>query len=392
MCPIRDWASLEACKDYADAVYFGVSDLSLRANANAIKTSELKKFVAKCHKYKIKAYLAANAVFYNDDLKKAEVLMKKAKVAQVDAVIVWDPAAIKIAKKLKLNIFISTQANVSNWQTVEFYRQLGAKRVVLAREMSLAQIKELRKKTKIEIETFVHGAMCVAISGRCVLSSYLYGTSANCGTCAQPCRKAWTLRDPEGNEIVTEGKYFLSAKDLCMIEHIPELVKAGIDSFKIEGRRRDAKYIATTARVYREAMDDYLAGTYTKEKIKTWRADLETVYNRGYSTGFYFSKPGREGIGFEKADNVSTLKKELVGFVLNYYSKIGVAEIRLQHRGIKIGDQVLFEGDKNYLEEIANSLQIKNQPIKKSVKGQDVAMKVSKPVKRNDKVFVLVER
>lgn len=389
MCPIRDWASLEACKKYADAVYFGVSDLSLRANANAIKPGEMAAFVRKCHSYKIKAYLTLNAVIYNDDIKRAETMIKKAKAAKVDAVIVWDPAVIESARKNKINFFISTQANISNWQTAEFYKSLGAKRVVLAREMSLEDIKKLRKKTKVQIETFVHGAMCMAISGRCALSSYLYGKTANCGNCAQPCRKEWLLTDSEGNQVSVEGKYFLSAKDLCMIEYVPELIKAGIDSFKIEGRRRDPKYIEVTSRCYREAIDSVYAGNFTKVKAMAWKSELEKVYNRGYSTGFYFSKPGKEGIGYEKADNVSHVKRILAGQVIKYYPKVGVAEIKLNHGPIKNNDNILIEGARTYLEHQVSSMEIANKKIERGEKGQDVAIQILQKVKTGDKVFVL---
>ena len=389
MCPIRDWASLEACKNYADAVYFGVSDLSLRANANALKPGDMLKFVKKCHKYGIKAYLTVNAVIYNNNLTKAEQLIQKAKKAKIDAVIVWDPAAIELARKYRVPFFISTQANVSNWRTANFYANLGAKRVVLAREMSLKQIKELRKKVKIEIETFVHGAMCVAISGRCLLSSYLYGKSANCGNCAQPCRKEWILSDSEGNAISTEGKYFMSAKDLRMIEHIPELIKAGIDSFKIEGRRRDPRYIETTARCYREAVDSYFSRTYTKEKIEKWRKDLYDIYNRGYSTGFYFSAPGKEGISFEKADNSSKIKKTLVGFVTKYYGKIGVAEIILKSGKLKKGDGIVIEGKSTFVQQTVESMESKNKQIQVAEKGEIIAIKVCLQVRKNDKILVL---
>lgn len=392
MCPIRDWASLEACKDYADAVFFGVSDLSLRVNADAFTMGDMPRFVKKCHSYKIKAYLTINAVLYNEDIPKAEKLIKKAKTVGVDAVIVWDPAAIEIAKKEKMTFFISTQANIANWQTAKFYAGLGAKRIVLAREMSLRQIKELRKKVDIEIETFVHGAMCMAISGRCVLSGYLYGKSANCGACAQPCRKEWILSDSEGNKISVDGKSFLSAKDLNMIAHIPELIKAGIDSFKIEGRRRDPRYIGITARCYREAIDAYFANTYTKEKITRWNEELSQVYNRGYSTGFYFGVPGSEGIGFDKSDNLSPVKKAAVGYILNYFLRIGVAEIRLNQRGIKVGETILVEGKTTFLEQKIASMEMENTPVERAHKGQNVAVKLNKKVRAGDRVAVLVER
>jgi U32 family peptidase len=382
MCPIKDWSSLEACKDYADAVYFGVDDLSLRARAG-IKLKELSLFVKKCHDLKIKAYLTLNSAIYNKDLKKAETIVKLSKRANVDALIVWDFAAIELAKKYKVPFIISTQMNVCNVKSAMFFKKLGAKRIVLAREVNLKDIIEIKKKVKIEIEVFVHGAMCLAISGRCILSSYLYGKSSNCGSCAQPCRKKWILSDDEGNAIANEGKYFLSAKDLCMIEHIPQLIKAGIDSFKIEGRRRDAKYIEVTARCYRQAIDAY----YSKKKVNL-KQELSKAYNRGFSTGFYFSVPSKEGIGYDKADNVSSVKKIYVGDVVKYYPKIKVMALKLSHRGIKKGEKIIVEGQKTFIEETVSSIHFKTKDVDKGLKGQEVGVFIKGKVRKGDKVFL----
>lgn len=392
MSPIKNWASLEACKNYADAVYFGIADLSLRARTNSLTLKDVPKFVLKCHEYGIKAYMTINSVIYNDDLKIAEKLVKKAKEAKVDAIIVWDLAVIEIAKKEKIPFIISTQANVSNYKTAEFYKKLGAKRVVLARELTLKQIKEIKQKVNIEIETFVHGAMCVAISGRCVLSAYLFNKSSNCGACAQPCRKLWKLSDDKGNEFETEGKYFLNAKDLCMIEFVPELIKAGIDSFKIEGRRRDPKYIEVTAKCYREAVDAYYNKTFTKEKVEAWKEQLVKVYNRGFSTGFYFGEPGKEGISYDQADNISKYEKVLVGHITHYYPKIGVALIDLKHKGLNVNENIQIEGEKTFIEQKVDSMEMKNKEIKKSKKGEEIGIKVKERVYNNDNVFVLKER
>ena len=392
MSPIKNWASLEACKKYADAVYFGVPDLSLRSRSNDLTLKVIPSFVEKCHQYGIKAYMTINSVLYNDDIKTAEKLVKKAKEGKVDAIIVWDFAVIEIAKKEKVPFIISTQANVSNYKTAEFYKKLGAKRIVLAREMTLKQVKEVKDKVSIEIETFVHGAMCVAISGRCLLSSYLFNKSSNCGSCAQPCRKLWKLSDDKGNEFETEGNYFLNAKDLCMIEFVPELIKAGIDSFKIEGRRRDPKYIEVTARCYREAIDAYFNKTFTKEKVEEWKKQLIEVYNRGFSTGFYFGTPGKEGISYNQADNISKYEKVLVGNVTHYYSKIGVAEIELKHRNLSVGENIQIEGEKTFIEQKIESMQVENKDVKKGKKGEEIAIKVQEKVYKNDNIFILKER
>jgi putative protease len=391
MCPIRDWASLEACKQYADAVYFGVSELNMRA-ASGIETGEMESFVKKVHSYGLKAYLTVNSVIYNPDIEKAEKLVKKAKKAGVDAVIVWDPAVIEIAKKNKVPFIVSTQANVSNWKSSEFYKSLGAKRIVLAREMTLNQIKELRKKVNIEIEAFVHGAMCMAISGRCILSAYLYDKSSNCGSCAQPCRKEWTLTDDEGHKISNEGQYFMSAKDMNMIEFVPELIKAGIDSFKIEGRRRDPKYIEVTSRCYREAIDSYFSKTFTDEKVENWKDELSTVYNRGFSTGFYFGTPGKEGISYDKADNVSSVRKMLVGYVTHYYPKVKSGAVSLNHLNLKVGERIIVEGEHTFIEQDVTSIQIDNKDVKAGKKGEEVAVVFNDIVRKNDKVFLIKKR
>ncbi|MDD5639649.1 MAG: U32 family peptidase [Candidatus Pacebacteria bacterium] len=393
MSPIKDWASLEACKKYCNAVYFGVEDLNLRARSDAIKTSEMKSFAEECHKNKIKAYLTINSVIYDCSIKKAEKLVEKAKISGIDAVIVWDPAVIEIAKKWKMPFIISTQANVSNIDTIKFYKNLGAKRVVLARELSLEQIRKIKKAVKnIEIEIFVHGAMCVAISGRCILSAYLFGKSSNCGSCAQPCRKEWFLTDENGNSFATEGKYFLNAKDLCMIEFIPELIESGVESFKIEGRRRDPKYIETTAKCYREAIDSYFDKTFSDEKVKKWKKELINVYNRGFSTGFYFSEPGKEGISYNQADNISRYKKELVGNIKHCYPKAKAISLDLKHTGIKIGDKIVIEGAKTFLEQKISSIEVENKKVKKALKGQEVAILINGSAANGDKVFIIKKR
>jgi len=266
---------------------------------------------------------------------------------------------------------------------------MGAKRIVLAREMSLRQIKELKKKVDVEIETFIHGAMCLAVSGRCILSSYLYSKSANCGYCSQPCRKQWFLSDEEGNVLVNEGKYFLSSKDLCLIEYIPELIKAGIDAFKIEGRRRDPKYIETTSRCYRQAIDSYFDKTFTKEKVKEWKKELSSVYNRGFSTGFYFSVPGKEGISYDKADNASLVKKIYIGDVLHYYPKLQVISLKLKHQGLKQGERIIIEGEKTFIEQSVSSIHWQGKPVKKTAKGEEIGLKIKGRARRGDKVFTL---
>lgn len=388
LAPIRNWASLDACKDYANAVYFGCSDLSMRARSNNILLSELDRFIKKCHKYNIKAYLTLNSVIYNNDLDKAEKIIKSAKLAKVEALIVWDPAVIALAKKYKVKFHISTQANISNWQTAKFYQDLGASRLVLARELTLNQIKEIISKVNVEIETFVHGAMCMAISGRCLLSASLYNKSANCGSCAQPCRERWTIKSENGKVLDNFGKYFYSSKDLCMIEHVDKLVKTGITSFKIEGRRRDPKYVEITSKCYREALDSFYANKYSKNNINNWKKELINVYNRGFTTGFYFGDPKKEGITYDHADNISPIKKISIGKVLHYFTRSRAASIRLSHRGIKVGEKITFDGNKTYFDQMIDSIEIEGNKVNRGLKGNEVAVLVDKRVRKNDNVYI----
>ncbi len=390
MSPIKSKSSLQACKSYADAVYFSVDDFSMRAKAN-LTLKDLPGFVSSCHKNNIKAYLALNSVIYNNDLAKLEKIVQKAKKSKIDALIVWDLATIELTKSYNLPFIISTQANVSNFKAAQFYEKLGAKRIVLARELSLEQIKEIKKKTKIEIEVFVHGAMCLAISGRCTLSAYFENKSANKGSCYQLCRREWTMLDKYNNKLITTGKYFLSPKDLCMIEYIPELIESGIDAFKIEGRNRDNQYIKTTARIYKQAINDYYNKDYSKKKAQGWKKELKKVYNRNFTTGFYFGQPTSSGINFNHSGNAGSLKKLLLGQVVHYYSKEKVAVISLIHKSLEIGEKISIEGKTTFFEQEVNSIQVNNQIIEKGEKGQEIGIKVKKQVRENDKVFIIKE-
>ncbi|MGM0439430.1 MAG: U32 family peptidase [Patescibacteria group bacterium] len=390
MSPVKNRAGLEAAAPFADAVYFGVSELNLRANSKGVTLDSLSGFMKDCHEKQLKGYMTVNSTLYNDDIKKAEEVIKTAKKAKVDAVIVWDPAAIQIANDLGIDFFISTQANISNWQAAKFYQDVGAKRVILAREMTLDQIEEVRKKVDLEIESFIHGAMCLAESGRCILSGFYESSSANRGACNQLCRRRFKLIDDKGNVLETDGKHFLSPKDLCMIEHIPEMIEAGIDSFKIEGRQRSSKYVRETAKYYRKAIDSYFEGDFSIKKAKKWKENLKKVYNRGFSTGFYFGDPGPEGISFTSG-NAGTMKRLQLGRVNHFYTKSSVVTIDLVHRGLKVGDKILIEGDTTYLEQEVRSMEIDGEKVERAKKGDEIGVKISSRARKNDRVYVLFE-
>ncbi|MDD3041965.1 MAG: U32 family peptidase [Methanosarcinaceae archaeon] len=386
---IRNLAGLAACAPYADAVYFSTDLLSLRARAKEISLEGLGAFVAEVHARGLRAYLAVNSTVNEARLEDASSVIDAAAKAGVDAVIAWDPAVILRAGAAGLSIHISTQANVTNHESAEFYRGLGAKRIVLSRELSLAEIREIKKKTEVEIEAFVHGAMCMAVSGRCHLSAYVLGRSGNCGECTQPCRWEWTLHGENGIVAESRGRYLLSAKDLCMIEHVPELIEAGIDSFKVEGRLRDPSYLETVARCYRHAIEACFAGNYSRELAEDWKEELASVYNRGFSTGFYFGVPGLEGFSPEKGMNASEQKKKAAGVVMNYYPGQQAAAVRLLERGIKLGDDIIIEGSTTYLRQKVGSLLKAGKALDAAGQGEVVGLSVEAKVRKNDRVYIL---
>lgn len=386
---IRNLAGLEACYRFADAVYFSSDRLSLRAKAKDITLEGLSSFVSEVKTRGLKAYLAVNSSVSEDRLEDVSDILSAAKQAGVDAVIAWDPAVILKALKAGIRVHISTQANVTNHESTEFYRTLGAERIVLSRELSLDEISKIVRKTEVEIETFVHGAMCTAVSGRCHLSAYILGRSGNCGECTQPCRWEWELHGEGGTVVKSLGKYLLSARDLCMIGHIPELFSAGIDSFKVEGRLRDPSYLEVVSRCYREAIDACAAGTYTPEKAAAWRRELASVYNRGFSTGFYFGAPGLDGFSPEKDMNASERKRRAAGVVENYYPKQHAAAVRLLESGISIGDAIIIEGQRTYLRQQVCSMKKGGMELQRAEKGDTVGLAVDAVVRKNDRVFIV---
>lgn len=286
----------------ADAVYIGGEAFGLRASAKNFSPEEMKEGIAFAHARNVKVYVTANILAHNRDLEGARAYFEELKEIAPDALIISDPGIFAIAKEVlpDMEIHISTQANNTNYGTYLFWHRMGAKRVVSARELSLAEIREIREHIpeELEIETFVHGAMCISYSGRCLLSSFLAGRDANQGACTHPCRWKYALVEEKrpGQYMPVEendrGTYIFNSKDLCMIEHIPELIEAGIDSFKIEGRMKTALYVATVARTYRMAIDDYLKDAdYYRQRLPFYREEISKCTYRQYTTGFFFGKP-----------------------------------------------------------------------------------------------------
>lgn len=401
LAPLKNSKALTAVLGKANAVYFGIESLNMRMYSDNFKLADLPKIVERCHNNNIKAYLTTNVVIYENELKLLEKTINEAKHAEIDAIIAHDVAAIELAKEQGLKYHISTQANISNSKAALFYESLGAERLILARELSLEQIKEIKSTlTTSEIETFVHGAQCTSISGRCYFSAEICGSqdySANRGKCVQPCRRRWTVRDEENNELLYDGFFFINTKDLCMIEHIPHLIEANIDSFKIEGRMRDPIYVEQVISCYREAIDAHYDNSFTKEKVTEWMKRLNKVYNRGFSTGFYFGTPKGSEISASQEGNRSDFKKREIGKVLSYFRDKNVAKILLTSGQLKLDDEIFIIGTHTdtYVRQKITSIQIKQKKnlteTPKVTKGNriTVGIIVDNPVKKNDKLFKL---
>jgi|TARA_B100002003_G_C14122263_1_gene539845 putative protease len=390
LSPVQDFVSLTAAiQAGADAIYFGIKGLNMRAGARNFLIKDLKKIIEQCHKNKVKAYLALNTIIYDKELKNVQSLLKKAKEAKVDAIIAWDFSIINEANKLNLPIHISTQASLANFEAIKTLKKQykNIQRVILARELDLTQISSIisqlkKAKINIEIETFIHGAMCVSVSGRCFLSQEVFGKSANRGECLQPCRRLYTIKDvEEGHEFELGPDYVLSPKDLCTITIIDKLLTSGISCFKIEGRNRSPEYVKVVTEVYREAIDNKKA-----DKKKLFKK-LKTVYNRGFSKGFYLGKPIDEWS--KDYGSQASKKKIYVGVVKNFYKKHSVAEIKVETHGIKIGDHLMIQGNKTgVIEQKVNSMQINHKEVKQIKKGK-IGIKLEKSSRENDKVFVI---
>lgn len=381
MAPAGDLPMLTAAvKAGADAVYFGLNDFSMRASSKNFKLSDLDEMREVCNSSprKVKMYLTLNTIIYDEELQQLEEIITQVK-GKVDAIICWDHAVMLLCKKNDIPFFVSTQASVANTRAAEYYKHLGAVRVVLARELNLEQIKKI--SSVIDVECFAHGAMCVAVSGRCFMSQFTYDRSANRGECNQNCRRSYTVTDDAGHELSVENSRIMSAKDLCTLAFIPAMKEAGVISFKIEGRGRDARYVDTVTKAYRKALDNDLS----HEEIQAEIEKLKTVFNREFSSGFFLGKPTDHD--FSITDNgAATEAKQTLGKVINYYSKNQVAIIKLLN-DLAVGDKIVVIGNKTGIETtIVSSMEIENRVVGKATRGEMVGIKIP-GIRKNDSVY-----
>ena len=346
----------------------------------------------------MKSYLTLNIVLYDEDIEPMKEALQAAKAAGITAVIASDMAAITYARELGIEVHISTQLSISNSQSLKFYAQY-ADVIVLARELNLGQVKEIkatidREQIKgpsgrlLEIEMFCHGALCMAISGKCYLSLHEYGASANRGSCYQLCRRGYSVTDLEtGNTLEIDNKYIMSPKDLCTIEFMDKIIDAGVTVFKIEGRARSAEYVKTVARCYRDAADAVLAGKYTPEYASELKERLSTVFNRGFWDGYY--QGARLGEWSEVYGNKATKSKKYIGKVTNYFSNIGVAEILIETGSISVGDNVIIIGPSTGVVEVTvEEIRVDLKSTESAVKGEYCSIAVPEKLRRSDKLYL----
>lgn len=400
MAPAGNFESLMAAiQGGADAVYFGIGNLNMRSHsANNFTPDDLYKIVEICKEHNVRTYLTLNIVLYNQDIAPMQEALDTAKQAGITAVIASDMAAIIYARKIGLEVHISTQLNVSNYESLAFYAQF-ADVVVLARELSLTQVKEIHEMVIannlkgpsgniVQLEMFCHGALCMAVSGKCYLSLHSYNTSANRGACYQLCRRSYLVTDAEtGNKLEIDNKYIMSPKDLCTIEFVDKMLDAGISVFKIEGRARSAEYVKTVVRAYKNAINAVQQGNFNKELAESLKKELSTVFNRGFWDGYY--QGAKLGEWSEVYGSKATKKKTYIGKVTNYFSNIGVAEIFIETGELNVGDNILIIGPSTGVIEIKiPEIRVDLKPTDKTIKGEYCSIPIAEKLRRSDKIYL----
>ncbi|MBN9283311.1 MULTISPECIES: peptidase U32 family protein [Flavobacterium] len=403
MAPAGNFESLQAALDNgADSVYFGVEQLNMRARASINFTmDDLPEIAKRCEEKKVRTYLTLNTIIYDHDLSVMKTLLTKAKAANITAVIASDQAVIASARALGIEVHISTQLNVTNIETVKFY-SLFADTMVLSRELSLRQVKKItdqivKEEIKgpsgnlVEIEIFGHGALCMAVSGKCYLSLHSHNSSANRGACKQNCRKKYTVIDQEsGFEIEIDNEYMMSPKDLCTIDFLDQVIDSGIQVLKIEGRGRAPEYVATVIKTYREAIDAYYDQSYSKEKVSEWMEALNTVYNRGFWSGYYLGQ--KLGEWSDNPGSNATQKKVYIGKGTRFYQKAGIGEFKIEAYDIKKGDTILITGPTTGAQEMTIEEMFVNEAAsEKATRGDNCTIKLPFRIRLSDKLYKIVE-
>ena len=404
LAPAGNYESLTAAaQGGADAIYFGIEQLNMRARSSANFTVEdLPRIVKEAGEHRMKAYLTVNTVVFNHELIRMRKIIDLAVEHGVTAVIASDPSVLQYCNSAGARVHLSTQLNISNIETLKFYARFGDV-AVLARELDLEQVKEIAGAIALEdirgpsgdpfrIEMFVHGALCMATSGKCYLSLHEHNHSANRGDCFQVCRRGYTVTDKEREvELDIDNEYIMSPKDLKTIHFLNKLLDAGVTILKIEGRARPAEYVQTVTSCYNEAIHAYVEGTFSQEKIREWDRRLSSVFNRGFWDGYYLGR--RLGEWSDVHGSKATVRKVYVGKGTNYYDRIAVAEVAIETGSLQTGDQILISGPTTgVIETTIKELRVNEMEVDTASKGERCSFPVKQVVRRSDKVFKLVPR
>ncbi len=402
MSPVGSYESLMAAiQGGADSIYFGVEQLNMRSrSSNNFTFEDLGKISEICKENKIRTYITLNTVIYDSELDLMKKIILEAKKNNITAIIASDMAVIEFAYKTGVEVHISTQCNITNFEAVRFFSGF-ADVIVTARELSLRQVADIIKKINeenikgpkgelLKVEIFGHGALCMAVSGKCYISLDNFNYSANRGACLQPCRRSYIVHDKDKEiELEIDNEYIMSPKDLCTIGFIDKIIKAGVKVIKIEGRGRSAEYVKTVTKCYKEAVNSYFNGEYNQDKINKWVEELKSVYNRGFWEGYYLGK--KIGEWTERYGSMATKQKVYIGKVTNYFSNIGVAEIKIETGNLETGDEIVISGPTTGVyEDFIGELRVDLIKTNRADKGITCSIPVNNIVRRNDKLFKLI--
>lgn len=403
MAPVGSYDSLAAAiQGGADSIYFGIEGLNMRAkSSNNFTLDDLKNIVKICQENNMKSYLTVNTIIYDNDISLMHQIVDAAKAANLSAVIASDVSVMMYARSIGVEVHLSTQLNITNSEALKFYGQF-ADVAVLARELTLDQVADIYKDILeqeikgpsgelIRIEMFSHGALCMAVSGKCYLSLHEKDLSANRGACNQMCRRGYIVKDKESDmEFEIDNEYIMSPKDLKTIHFMNKMMDAGVRVFKIEGRARGAEYVRTVVECYKEAVKSHCEGTFSEEKIADWDTRLATVFNRGFWDGYYLGQ--RLGEWSMNYGSEATKRKMYIGKGLKYFSNIGVAEFLMETQTLKVGDEILITGPTTgAVTQIVDEIRVDLNVVEETVKGEKFSIKLSDKIRPNDKLFKLVK-
>lgn len=403
MAPVGSYESLAAAiQGGADSIYFGIEGLNMRAkSSNNFTVDDLHKIVEICKEHDIKTYLTVNTIIYDNDISLMHQIVNAAKEANLSAIIASDVSVMMYARSIGVEVHLSTQLNITNTDALKFYAQF-ADVVVLARELNLTQVaaiyqaiieQEIKgpKGELIRIEMFSHGALCMAVSGKCYLSLHEKDLSANRGACNQLCRRGYIVKDKDSEiELEIDNEYIMSPKDLRTIHFINKMMDAGVRVFKIEGRARGPEYVRTVVECYKEAIISYCQNTFDEDKIESWTERLSTVFNRGFWNGYYLGQ--RLGEWSSNYGSGATKRKVYIGKGMKYFSKLGVAEFLMETQSLKVGDEILITGPTTgAVFQTVEEIRVDLKPVQETVKGELFSIKVNDKIRPSDKLFKMVK-